>query len=571
MQYYLLSKINFIKTFFNTQKYFWDLQGMSYILLSGDYKFLVRLIYVLTIFLSLLISIITYKSYSNNTKNDMEFLSHRLALDISEIITQYKYALLYMGKQIAHHPNNVDSISKIIGNTNSDYYKISNSFGWTSVDWLDKNNIRIISQKTGIVNDHIDFSHRSYTKSAKIEPWVLHFSDPDIGITSGKMIIPVGIGITNSKGLFIGTIGGGLDITTISRILEAKISPNYKFIVFNQHIVPTLYSSNISLTSQEVEKFKSKLNLTSLNPKLPISSNNILYLSHKYIKEGQYLISVGIKNTIFWEGYIIVLLPYLFILFCHSFCMILVIHLSNKKISNIISTSDEAERKLYNQINANLKPAINEIINYSSILEQSLKEAIEVDVTRCPKIKLAQRIHERATKIYNSTPDTININSFVDINEIIDEVIKIKYKIILCKKIYIDHTLQKNIRPLQANIVEIKQIIYNILSLAVDTTMSCGKIKIETFEDTNDNNITIIIKDTGLAIDIYDMERIQSNLNIGYGYLNIKFDYILNCIKRNNGKCIIESKRGNGRIITIIFKRNNSFNTNFPNVNQTNH
>ncbi|MDX2049781.1 MAG: hypothetical protein SFT93_01180 [Rickettsiaceae bacterium] len=481
---------------------------------------------------------------------------------------QYNYVMLYMGKQISLHQENLEDISAILGNIHSEHYKMNKLFAWTSFDWLDKNNIRIVSQIKGIDKSKVDYSHRSYTEDGRATPWVLHFSEKSIGITGGNLVIPLGMGITDANGEFAGTLAGGLDIIALSRMLESKITDEYSFIIFSKALTPALYSSNIYPEKLDMNLFLPLKKIGESDKDItigPIHIGDVTYSSFKKIPQSPFIVATGIQSTIFWKGYISLLLPYIIALFCASLFTILMIHISNSRTTQITHISDAAERRFYGQIEDEFKSMLKVVMHHSDLVLRCFKGEIDVGITRKQQIEMLSIVHDSVVKMYNATIDQSSV-ILVNINNIINDAVLIKYKSIMHKRVYLKTNLQPDLPELRANIIGIKQIILGLLSLAIETSLSGGLISISTFFNKDTDSINITIKDNGLAIAEQDISRIRSifgsrknNINA----TNLELSNIITLIEDNKGLWNIIEELGKGRIVSINFslENNKQFNT----------
>lgn len=108
-------------------------------------------------------------------------------------------------------------------------------FAWTLFDFVTPDGRVIASSIHGVLPNpkRVDPARRSWMTQAPLHPGRLLISRPDIGITSGKWIIPGGYGVATEKGTFLGTVSFGVSIDKLLKSMASKTSEAISFILID--------------------------------------------------------------------------------------------------------------------------------------------------------------------------------------------------------------------------------------------------------------------------------------------------------------------------------------------------
>lgn len=195
---------------------------------------------------------INYLSARQNFENNLQ---KRTQSDSIKIANQFDNFLIYsenLTKLLANNITQQNSedpkkIAKILENIKPqiDYEKY-NIFALTLFNFVDKDG-KLIATSNGLLKDGIKIlaEKRSWLISARVDPQKFHITNSDTGIISGEQIIPIGFGVTNDYGKFLGYISIGINAVKISKALESSINnATTSFVILNNDNSPIIASGN---------------------------------------------------------------------------------------------------------------------------------------------------------------------------------------------------------------------------------------------------------------------------------------------------------------------------------------
>src|SRR5205823_845701 len=96
----------------------------------------------------------------------------------------------------------------------------------------------------GVLTKPFDMSNRDYLDKTPQFPWTLQLSIPRFGGLSKQWIIPGGMGVTDKKGNFLGTITLGFTLDGLNRKIAQVLSPaDIHYLVLTDDFTPILDSA----------------------------------------------------------------------------------------------------------------------------------------------------------------------------------------------------------------------------------------------------------------------------------------------------------------------------------------
>jgi len=212
--------------------------------------------YYLALFLvcgALLMCWLNYLSVRQNFKDN---LTKRTESDSLKIANQLDNFLIYAENLTKLLANNVatqdtqdpQKIAKILENIKPqiDYEKY-NIFTLSLFNFVSPEGKLIATSSNGVIQEGIKIAaeKRPWLISARVEPRKFHITNSDTGIISGEEIIPIGFGVTNDYGKFLGFISIGINAQKICRALETSISNRTtSFVILNNDNSPIIASGN---------------------------------------------------------------------------------------------------------------------------------------------------------------------------------------------------------------------------------------------------------------------------------------------------------------------------------------
>ncbi len=168
-------------------------------------------------------------------------VSEQVEKSISHNVDYLKYQFLYAAKQIKEKGDNpkINYIAEILA---SFVHGINNqvdlSIAWNAFSWVDRNNNMSADGAGGVMRNPVDVSQRDYLTITTKVPEKLVFGKPVRGALSGRLIIPIGMGIFSDRDVYMGTLVFGLDVEKvldkISKVVSSKV---FSFVVINEDLV----------------------------------------------------------------------------------------------------------------------------------------------------------------------------------------------------------------------------------------------------------------------------------------------------------------------------------------------
>lgn len=187
--------------------------------------------------------------YSYSTEGD------RLDASLRESFDYVSHYAKFLGDKIIEHgkadPDYIAELFYSRGQVDPEEQKL---YSWTKFDWINPDKQMTVSTKHGVLKEKKDMRLRSYLNETPVHPWRLRFSEPAVGIPSGQWIIPTGVGVKDSHGKFLGTIGTGFSIERLREKLEkSSVMPGSSFIVLNSNHNIILQSVGKKCTDDEIK------------------------------------------------------------------------------------------------------------------------------------------------------------------------------------------------------------------------------------------------------------------------------------------------------------------------------
>jgi signal transduction histidine kinase len=209
-------------------------------------------------------------SAKQNIISSMEIELARLERSFTDKVDHTFSIINSINSKIAEDPYNKNHIKNIL-TVYRNNPSLTNTFSWTLFSWLDSQHHLIVDGKYGIVANPIDLSIRDYVQLTEKENETFHLGTPVIGETSGKWMIPGGVGITDINGNYLGATTIGFEIESMAKILHNVVeNPHVNFRLYGKNGAPILHgsfksfdankSSEDSVQDMELEKIINDIN-----------------------------------------------------------------------------------------------------------------------------------------------------------------------------------------------------------------------------------------------------------------------------------------------------------------------
>lgn len=164
-----------------------------------------------------------------------------------------------------------------------------------------------------------------------------------------------------------------------------------------------------------------------------------------------------------------------------------------------------------------------------------------------------QRLMEVVSRIQDQTQDNLPIKSSCDIHSIIQYILETQDSIFQRKGIIVDYQPISDI-TIHGDPINIREVIQNLVSNAVEAMNHGGKLNIETAIVRR--NIKIKITDTGAGISREHLSRVfepfftTKRFGVHYG---LGLSYCFKVMQQHRGNLEIQSEVGKGTTVTLTF------------------
>ena len=329
-------------------------------------------------------------------KKDRELIYMNYASRIDSVIeTIFQYITIFseiVGEKILVEPV---LTTKKIGEILKETYKIaeiSQDIGaLTKFDFVTPDGKVVANVTQGALRTplFVKKDEREWMTLAPEQPWRLHVSSHIVKgiIQKGLMIdygIPVGFGIANQQGKFLGTVSSGVDIDKLARkITNSLNSESAKFIVLNDTFEIIVQSNSKSQSSfEEKEKLRTLINLKKDEIlSTPIQHDGGEYYVYKHIENFPVIILVGESKDILAHEYNKkVVLPAMVSMLLGGLILILFHYFRNKIIKPVKELSELADEIAEGKFDADIpRYAYIEIRNLAGNIRKIKDYAVEIN------------------------------------------------------------------------------------------------------------------------------------------------------------------------------------------------
>ena len=202
---------------------------------SKDYTVFGIVFFIALVVLVTFLSIVTYFSYLDSREERLFNASHIVHLHIEESISYVNQIMLFLADKVAQHGKADEAfLENLFYRQFSSVYDNRNEYIWSVFDFVTPDSKVLVSSSDGILKDSLSVNDRNYLKKTDQLPWLLHFSEPAIGITSGKKVIPAAIGVETKSGDYLGAITMGFDIKKLIKRTEDVLNDeSLRFLIVN--------------------------------------------------------------------------------------------------------------------------------------------------------------------------------------------------------------------------------------------------------------------------------------------------------------------------------------------------
>lgn len=532
--------------------------------LSRDYLIILSII-ATVIVLSLAFTWSVYYSKERSKNQLLQKQTNRIERELNGTFDYAGHLMQFLGEQIAHDPDDLEKTMALLRNHLLTNDAARKQYSWVMFDWINLQNQMIVSTVRGIIPNPKSAAHRYYVQVASKEPWKLHFDSPDFGLTSGEWVIPAGMGITDGKGSFIGTLSMAFNIAKFSQKIEALVdTKEISFIVVDNNNKIAFYSSDNKPSSVDITHVLEELKENGVSTPgsgflyNPIRYGTAIYPYYTQLEHYPYTLFVGYNTGFAAKDLYETLLPGIGgICILGAVALTLLLLFRHSVINPIIRLSEAVDRmaegevihhidgcKTYeiNNLNEQILK-INQLIQTDNHIKEQLRKAIIIakaadrekenflkdvcNALRQPlktilnEIDLIRSYHQgnNQTDVYTShlhsiykaadqlcsyTTDTV-CPTEVDIMELLKSAIIIQKKMASENNLELTSHIQPDIPMICADRLMLQQILLSTLHESISYTPSHGCIHIHAYTEAANSvspaTLVIQIKDNGIGLD----------------------------------------------------------------------
>lgn len=342
---------------------------------------------------------LTIEKEKTSIRSSLTNAADQMGKIISYDIDYVRYQLDYASHQIADMNGDKEKIQKLLatfsaGTSN----QIDVTLTWNAFSWIDGNNMLSVDGTSGILSKALSMTHRDYLKLTPYNGGQLIFGQPVYGALSQRLIIPVGIGVSSRRDIYLGTLVFGFDIEKIITKLEKTIGNSAISFVFLHDGKYIFGSENFSHNNIDfIEKNYSKLDSSTAGDGKAFSFNGIFSENHseiyfKKLKNYPLQIVVSYDQNVYHENLInSVLKQILFILIVILSCIILFNKIHKKIVNPVTKLSILAQKISEGDFSYNVEePEAEELQDLLEAL-MLLKNSFEREAFLVEQLKLANQ------------------------------------------------------------------------------------------------------------------------------------------------------------------------------------
>ena len=485
-----------------------------------------------------------YSSKKEQVLKDMQTESTQLKIIIADNLNYSKYFIDIIGRHIQNDYKNLDHISKTLkDHFNSEDFNML--FGWRKYSWIDSNFFEIVSSSKGIIPNpkRIDYI-KNYIENISVDnkgDKIIFHNNKEFMNNSLKIIDNI---FDKETKEYIGSVILSYDIKTLVRSLNLrKKNKNTNFLILDKNLESVAQSEPIieNLINKDSDLVE-HLNL-ALRGKSHDSLDDISYLD--MVNGLNYLVTsfpdLPFKLIINMDSDIIhaeiisdILKSFTLVCIFASISLFVIIFIYKRetflrtkaeRASVIAEKATRAKTNFLAFTAHEIRSPLGFILTGSEIIIKKLFGELSPQY-----IEYAQGIHENSKVILDFITDILDesqiiqgkfkiVNAVHDINEIINESIRINLARFNKRKVAINLHTKENLPKLVCDKRRLLQILNNLISNSIKYSNDHTAINIDVEIETDSMIITLTDEGFGMK-----EEDIPLALN-AYGTLRNHEDY----------------------------------------------
>ena len=183
--------------------------------LSRDFTLLSLFIVTILLVVSVWVTVETLNTHARNVSKQLEAEALRIDRALIVEVENGSYILESLGRQIQAigYPN-TEQIAQL-------FFSFAKTEGMkrSHFSWTDSSQHIIISSSVGVLSKPVDVSDRDYIKKTIAEPWRVHIGKPIISRVSDRMVLPMSLGLTDTRGTYVGSVTVAQDVQSMTEEL----------------------------------------------------------------------------------------------------------------------------------------------------------------------------------------------------------------------------------------------------------------------------------------------------------------------------------------------------------------
>jgi len=263
--------------------------------LSRDFAFFTIVVVIVLSLAAIWVVYETYQEHSRKIVSDMETEATRIDRAMILEIEHSSYLLQALGQQISTmDTTDLRSIAVLL--RSFDREATMNHV----LSWIDVNNKNVVSSNKG-VHTPVDVSDRDFIPLCIEEPWKRHLGTPIQGKVSGKWVLPIAMGLTDSTGKYIGTILISMDISFINKELEKAVKDaGITFSIYSTKLLPLTQRNEdekhllLNEYGEQLKKVDFSVNKAGLLAKASLWQSRSMYVYYELSANYNYIILLGV-------------------------------------------------------------------------------------------------------------------------------------------------------------------------------------------------------------------------------------------------------------------------------------